>query len=172
MTWCKGTKWCDFFGSTSSCVDALRAEFRESRKRNKSLRLTKSTSQRSSRLKTDKAALDAALGVVQNASYPLTSESVRLFETADAHVYLGWHLYLDGFVEKAIVKTQPAIQVDLIFGNPYNDLGLIRVKEGKNDEAHHFFQKAKGASRHYACHKSCCVVLGRESCDDGAARVY
>ncbi|GMF20101.1 unnamed protein product [Phytophthora lilii] len=82
-------------------------------------------------------------------------ESIKLFETADAHAYLGWHLYLDGKVDEAVSECQRAIQLDPAFGNPYNDLGLIRVEEGKKDEALELFQKAKTVPRndvrHYAC---------------------
>ncbi|KAG3110109.1 hypothetical protein PI124_g10962 [Phytophthora idaei] len=212
VEWRKGAKWCDFFGSSSSCVEALRTEFRGSRPNSElsdaldeALQLHKTVSQRVHLLyrdeddrqllkfaevphpttfdekyewekrqlsEEDAEALNGALELIQSASQLLTSddidmkdktrlakayyvESIKLFETADAHAYLGWHLYLDGDVEEAVNECQRAIQVDPAFGNPYNDLGLIRVEEGKKDEALDMFQKAKTAPRndvrHYAC---------------------
>jgi tetratricopeptide (TPR) repeat protein len=120
----------------------------------------------------DGEALEGALELIQSAAHLLESddldmgdktrlakayyiESIKLFETADARAYLGWHLYLDGKVDEAVSECQRAIQVDPAFGNPYNDLGLIRIEEGKKDEAMELFQKAKTAPRnevrHYAC---------------------
>ncbi|KAL4176910.1 hypothetical protein KRP22_001847 [Phytophthora ramorum] len=117
-------------------------------------------------------ALTSALELIQSASQLLTShdmdmshktrlakayyaESIKLFETADAHAFLGWHLYLDGEVEQAVTECEHAIRLDPTFGNPYNDLGLIRVEEGRKSEALELFQKAKTAPRnevrHYAC---------------------
>ncbi|KAG7379811.1 hypothetical protein PHYPSEUDO_008107 [Phytophthora pseudosyringae] len=212
VEWRQGAKWCDFFGSSASCVEAVRAEFREPRPQSElsdaldeALQLHKTVSQRVHLLyrdegdrqllsfaevahpttfdekyewekrqlaKEDAEALSGALELVQSASQLLASEelnmkdktrlakayyveSIKLFETADAHAYLGWHLYLGGEVEEAVSECQRAIQVDPAFGNPYNDLGLIRVEEGKTEEALDLFQKAKTAPRndvrHYAC---------------------
>ncbi|KAF4130999.1 hypothetical protein GN958_ATG10917 [Phytophthora infestans] len=212
VEWRKGAKWRDFFTSSSSCVEALRIEFREARPKHElsdaldeALQLHKTILQRVHLLyrdeegqqllkfaevphpttfdekydwekrqlsEEDAKALNGALELIHSASQLLTSEdldmtdktrlakayyveSIKLFETADAHAYLGWHLYLEGDVERAVSECQRAIQVDSSFGNPFNDLGLIRVEEGKKDEALELFQKAKTAPRndvrHYAC---------------------
>lgn len=212
MEWRQGAKWCDFFGSCSSCVDAVRSEFRELRPKqdlddalDEALQINKTVSERVHLLyrdeddrqlltfaevphpttfddkyewekrqlsEQDAEALNEALELIQSASQLLTSEeldmndktrlatayyieSIKLCETADAHAYLGWNFYLDGKVEEAVSECQRAIQVDPAFGNPYNDLGLIRVEQGKKDEALDLFQKAKTAPRndvrHYAC---------------------
>ncbi|KAG1692763.1 hypothetical protein DVH05_024377 [Phytophthora capsici] len=212
VEWRKGTKWCDFFGSSASCVQALRTEFRAPRPQeelsdalDEALQIHKMISQRVHLLyqdgddhhllqfaevphpttfnekydwekrqlaEEDVKALNEALELIHSASQLLTSEelemkdktrlakayyveSIKLFETSDAHAYLGWHLYLDGEVDEAVSECLRAIQVDPAFGNPYNDLGLIRVEEGKKDEALDLFQKAKTAPRndvrHYAC---------------------
>ncbi|KAG6610572.1 Mitochondrial TOM complex subunit Tom70 [Phytophthora cinnamomi] len=212
VEWRRGAKWCDFFGSGSSCAAAVRSEFRSPRPRaelddalDEALQINKAVSERVHLLYRDEDdrqllrftevalpttfdekyewekaqlaeqeadALAAALELLQSASHLLTSdgldmtdkirlatayyvESIKLFETADAHAYLGWHLYLDGKVDEAVSECQRAIQLDPAFGNPYNDLGLIRVDEGKRDEALELFQKAKAAPRndvrHYAC---------------------
>ncbi|RLN51015.1 hypothetical protein BBJ29_002917 [Phytophthora kernoviae] len=117
-------------------------------------------------------ALSDALELIQSASLLLTSsdldmsdkarlakayyvESIKVFETADAHAFLGWHHYLDGKVDDAVNECERAIQLDPAFGNSYNDLGLMRIKEGKKEEAMDLFKKAKTAPRndvrHYAC---------------------
>ncbi|POM76324.1 Mitochondrial TOM complex subunit Tom70 [Phytophthora palmivora] len=220
VEWHQGAKWRDFFGSSSSCVEAVRSEFRELRPKDEmdealdeALQIHKTISQRVHLLYRDEddrqllkfaevphpttfdekyewekqqlssedaQALNGALELIQSAAQLLTSEeldmkdktrlatayyveSIKLYETADAHAYLGWHLYLDGKVEEAVTECQRAIQVDPAFGNPYNDLGLIRVEEGKKDEALDLFQKAKSASRndvrHYACHNLAALHL-------------
>ncbi|KAE8901299.1 hypothetical protein PF005_g7353 [Phytophthora fragariae] len=212
VEWRNGAKWCDFFGSGSSCAAAVRTEFRAPRARDElngaldeALQINKTVSERVHLLFCDEddrqllrfaevtrpttfdekyeweksqlteqevEALSGALELIQSASQLLSSEdldmndkirlakayyveSIKLFETADAHAYLGWHLYLDGKVDEAVSECERAIQLDPAFGNPYNDLGLIRVEEGKRDEALELFQKAKTAPRndvrHYAC---------------------
>ncbi|RLN05889.1 hypothetical protein BBJ28_00007594 [Nothophytophthora sp. Chile5] len=117
-------------------------------------------------------ALNGALELIQSAAELLTSEdleasdkarlakayyteSIKVFETADAHAFLGWHCYLDGEIEEAVSECERAIELDPTFGNAYNDLGLIRVKQGKKDEALTLFERAKTAPRNdvraYAC---------------------
>lgn len=80
------------------------------------------------------------------------TQSIKLFPTADAHAYLGWHLYLDGELDKASVECERAIELDPSFGNAYNDLGLIRVQQGYDEEAVEFFTQAKRASRYDVRH--------------------
>ncbi|RLN25874.1 hypothetical protein BBJ28_00000859 [Nothophytophthora sp. Chile5] len=117
-------------------------------------------------------ALNGALELIQSAAELLRSEdleasdkarlakayyteSIKVFETADAHAFLGWHYYLDGEMEEAVSECERAIELDPTFGNAYNDLGLIRVKQGKKDEALTLFERAKTAPRNdvraYAC---------------------
>lgn len=114
-------------------------------------------------------ALDDALELIRSASEVLKNDdmsaddkariaktyytqSIRLFPTADAHAYLGWHLYLDGELDKASVECERAIELDPSFGNPYNDLGLIRVQQGYDEEAVELFSQAKRASRYDVRH--------------------
>ncbi|KAI9922113.1 hypothetical protein PsorP6_000946 [Peronosclerospora sorghi] len=212
VEWHQGTKWCDFFGSSSSCVDAVRSEFKAPRSKvdmnsalDEALQINRMVLERVRLLYTDDddrhvltftkvphttsfdekyerekrqlsdehaKSLSEALELIQSASQLLTQEnlsmkdkirlakayyveSLKLFETADAHAYLGWHYYLDGNVEAAVRECQRAIQVDPALGNPYNDLGLIRVEQGKTEEARQLFHQAKAAPRndvrHYAC---------------------
>lgn len=82
-------------------------------------------------------------------------ESIRLFPTADAHAYLGWHCFLDEDINGAVTECTRAIAVDPTFGNAYNDLALIRMHQGRHDEAVKLFVEAKMAARndvrHFAC---------------------
>lgn len=114
-------------------------------------------------------ALDDALQLVRGAADVLRSESVgaddkariaktyytqsiALFPTADAHAFLGWHLYLDGELERAAAECTRAIELDPAFGNAYNDLGLIRVQQGQDQEAAELFARAKLAPRYDVRH--------------------
>uniref|UniRef100_M4BUW5 Uncharacterized protein n=1 Tax=Hyaloperonospora arabidopsidis (strain Emoy2) TaxID=559515 RepID=M4BUW5_HYAAE len=212
VEWHQGTKWCDFFGSSVSCKDAVRSGFRERQGKydldaalDEALMINKMGLECVQLLYCDegdrrvlkftevlqpttfdekyewekqqltaqkKKALSEALELIQSASELLTNEdldrtdrtrlakayyveSLKLFETSDGHAYLGWHLYLDGKAEEAVGECRRAIQMDPAFGNPYNDLGLIRVAQGKAEEALQLFQQAKAAPRndvrHYAC---------------------
>ncbi|KAF1334273.1 Mitochondrial tom complex subunit tom70, partial [Globisporangium splendens] len=80
------------------------------------------------------------------------TQSIKSFPTADAHAYLGWHYYLDGELEKAAAECERAIELDPGFGNAYNDLGLIRVQQGHDEEAMALFSKAKEAPRYDVRH--------------------
>ncbi|GLE05649.1 hypothetical protein PINS_up014689 [Pythium insidiosum] len=79
-------------------------------------------------------------------------QSINSFPTADAHAYLGWHYYLDGELDQAVEECEKAISLDPTFGNPYNDLALIRVQQGYDDEAVELFKKAKVAPRYDVRH--------------------
>lgn len=117
----------------------------------------------------DASALRTALHLVQSAAEVLKNEelsstdreriakkyyeeSINSFETADARAYLGWHCYLDGDLEKAVTECQRAMELDPLFGNAYNDLGLIRVQQGLDDQAVTLFTKAKLAPRNDVRH--------------------
>ncbi|CAI5708434.1 unnamed protein product [Hyaloperonospora brassicae] len=212
VEWHHGSKWCDFFGSGSSCTDAVRSGFRGientrdiDNSLDEALQINKMVLERVQLLYCDEGDrhvlrfaevlhpttfdekyewekqqlnkekegdLCGALELIQSASALLASEdldmadrtrlakayyveSLKLFETADAHAYLGWHFYLDGKVDEAVRECQRAIQMDPAFGNPYNDLGLIRVAQGKAEEALQLLLQAIAAPRndvrHYAC---------------------
>lgn len=117
----------------------------------------------------DAKALDDALELILGASEVLQNDamsaddkariakayytqSIELFPTADAHAFLGWHLYLDGELERAASECERAIALDPAFGNAYNDLGLIRVQQGCDDEAVALFARAKSAPRYDVRH--------------------
>ncbi len=77
--------------------------------------------------------------------------SVRLFESAEAHTFLGWTYSFMGRYDEAIAECQRAISVDPAFGNPYNDVGAYLIELGRLDEAIPWLEKAVVASR-YCCY--------------------
>lgn len=86
-------------------------------------------------------------------------EAVRLYQaslivhpTPEAHTFLGWTYSFQGRVEEAIGECQKAIALDPDFGNPYNDIGVYLIEQGKIDEAVPWLEKAKGAKRYEARH--------------------
>jgi tetratricopeptide (TPR) repeat protein len=79
-------------------------------------------------------------------------ESVGVYPTADAYAYLGWHHYLDEELDEAIGHCERAMELDPSFGNPYNDLGLIYMQQGNDEEATKMFKKAKISPRNDVRH--------------------
>lgn len=69
-------------------------------------------------------------------------QSIRLEPTAEAHTYSGWMLNSLGENEKAIEECYKAIELDPLFGSPYNDIGVYKMKEGNLNEAIRWFHKA------------------------------
>jgi len=78
----------------------------------------------------------------------LYRESIALCPTADAHTYLGWTYSFQGKIDDAIVECEIAIRLDPEFGNPYNDIGVYLMQQGKLDEAIPWLGKAKQAKRY------------------------
>jgi tetratricopeptide (TPR) repeat protein len=86
-------------------------------------------------------------------------EAVRLYQasltvhpTPEAHTFLGWSYNFQGRVDEAIVECQKAILLDPDFGNPYNDIGVYLIEQGKLDEAIPWLKRAKLAKRYDARH--------------------
>jgi tetratricopeptide (TPR) repeat protein len=75
-------------------------------------------------------------------------ESIAVFPTAEAHTFLGWTLSFQDKLEEAIGECLRAIAVDPEFGNPYNDIGVYLMQQGKLDEALPWLDKAKRAPRY------------------------
>ena len=75
-------------------------------------------------------------------------ESIRLHPTADAHTFLGWMYSFQGRIEDAINECKTAIILDPDFGNPYNDIGVYLMQQGRLDEAEPWFRKAMQAQRY------------------------
>ena len=87
----------------------------------------------------------------------LHHEAIQLFEkslaivpTAEAYTYLGWTYGQMGNYERAIEEAQKAIRIDPDYGNPYNDIGVYLIEQGKEDEAIPYLEKAMRAGR-YCC---------------------
>jgi tetratricopeptide (TPR) repeat protein len=73
--------------------------------------------------------------------------SIAAYPTAEAHTFLGWTRSFQGRSEEATAECLRAIEID-DFGNPYNDIGVYLVQQGKLDEAIPWLGKAKQARRY------------------------
>lgn len=74
--------------------------------------------------------------------------SLEYQETAEAHTFLGWALSHQDRLDEAIRECHRAIEIDPDFGNPYNDIGVYRLKKGDMDGAKPWFKKALNAPRY------------------------
>jgi tetratricopeptide (TPR) repeat protein len=74
--------------------------------------------------------------------------SVAVHPTAEAHTFLGWSMSFQGRLEEATAECLRAIEIDPDFGNPYNDIGVYLMQQGKLDEAILWLEKAKQARRY------------------------
>ena len=74
--------------------------------------------------------------------------SVAVHPTAEAHTFLGWSMSFQGRLEEATAECLRAIEIDPDFGNPYNDIGVYLMQQGKLDEAVPWLQRAKQAKRY------------------------
>jgi Tfp pilus assembly protein PilF len=80
--------------------------------------------------------------------------------TAEAHTFLGWSLSYLGRIDEAIAQCKIAIQIDPDFGNPYNDIGVYLLDQGRPQEAIPWLEKAT-VSRRYCCYQFPHGNLGR-----------
>ena len=74
--------------------------------------------------------------------------SVAVHPTAEAHTFLGWSMSFQGRFAEATAECLRAIEIDPDFGNPYNDIGVYLMQQGKLDEAIPWLGKAKQARRY------------------------
>jgi len=74
--------------------------------------------------------------------------SIEVRPTAEAHTFLGWTYSFQGRVKEAIAECLRAIEVDPEFGNPYNDIGVYLMQQGRVEEAIPWLEKAKQAKRY------------------------
>jgi len=86
-------------------------------------------------------------------------EAIRLFEqsiavmpTAEGYTYRGWARSYQGRLDEAIADCHTAIRLDPDFGNPYNDIGVYLMQQGRLDEAIPWLQRAKKAPRYEPRH--------------------
>ena len=94
-------------------------------------------------------------------------EAIQLFErsleiqpTAEAYTYMGWTYGHIRNYTRAIQEAEKAIRIDPDFGNPYNDIGVYLIAQGKEDEAIPYLQKAMRAKR-YCCYQYPHYNMGR-----------
>jgi Tfp pilus assembly protein PilF len=80
----------------------------------------------------------------------LYQRSLAIRPTAEAHTFLGWTYSMLGRTEEAIAECQEAIRIDPEYGNPYNDIGVYLIEQGKLDEAIPYLEQALKAGR-YEC---------------------
>jgi Tfp pilus assembly protein PilF len=90
----------------------------------------------------------------------LFEKSLAIMPTAEAYTYLGWSYSHMGDYKRAIEEAQKAIRIDPNYGNPYNDIGVYLIEQGKEDEAIPYFEKAMRATR-YCCYQFPHFNLGR-----------
>ncbi len=87
-------------------------------------------------------------------------QSLEIQPTAEAYTYLGWtYSHLSNYT-RAIEEAKKAIRVDPDFGNPYNDIGVYLMVQGKEEEAIPYLQKAMRAKR-YCCYQFPHFNMGR-----------
>src|SRR5213594_2416278 len=74
--------------------------------------------------------------------------SIATCPTAEAHTFLGWTYSFQGRLDDATAECLRAIEVDPDFGNPYNDIGVYLMQQGKLEEAIPWLERAKKAPRY------------------------
>jgi len=74
--------------------------------------------------------------------------SIAACPTAEAHTFLGWTYSFQGRLDEATAECKRAIELDPDFGNPYNDIGVYLMQQGKLEEAIPWLERAKHARRY------------------------
>jgi Tfp pilus assembly protein PilF len=82
----------------------------------------------------------------------LYRRSIEVCPTAEAHTFLGWTYSFQGRLEEATQECLKAIEIDPSFGNPYNDIGVYLMHQGRLDEAVGWLERAKRAPRYEPRH--------------------
>jgi len=82
----------------------------------------------------------------------LFEESLAVEPTAEGYTYRGWAISCLGRIDEAIEDCKKAIRLDPDFGNPYNDIGVYLMKQGKLDDAIPWLETAKQAKRYEPRH--------------------
>lgn len=90
----------------------------------------------------------------------LLERSLKVQPTAEAYTYLGWTYSKLNNHRRAIKYAQKAIRLDPDYGNPYNDMGVYLMAQGKEDEAIPYLEKAMRAKR-YCCYQFPHYNMGR-----------
>src|SRR5712691_6510299 len=74
--------------------------------------------------------------------------SIEVCPTGEAHTFLAWAMSFQGRLDEATAECLRAIEIDPVFGNPYHDIGVYLMQQGKLDEAIPWLEKAKNAKRY------------------------
>lgn len=74
--------------------------------------------------------------------------SIAMHPTAEAHTFLGWTYGFQERLEEAIAECLRAIEIDPEFGNPFNDIGVYLMQQGRLEEAIPWLERAKQAKRY------------------------
>ncbi len=74
--------------------------------------------------------------------------SLEVEPTAEAYTFLGWTYGMLGKLDEAIAECHRAIARDPNYGNPYNDIGVYLMQQGKLEEAITWLKKAMQALRY------------------------
>ncbi|MEP6962204.1 MAG: tetratricopeptide repeat protein [Acidobacteriota bacterium] len=82
----------------------------------------------------------------------LFTQSIAAKPTAEGYTFRGWAMSHRGRLDEAIDECKIAIQVEPEFGNPYNDIGVYLMQQGKLDEAIAWLEQAKLAPRYEPRH--------------------
>ena len=82
----------------------------------------------------------------------LYEESIDIMPTAEGYTFRGWAVSFLGRIDEAIEDCKRAIRIDPEFGNPYNDIGVYLMQQGRLDEAVPWFQTAKKVKRYEPRH--------------------
>jgi len=82
----------------------------------------------------------------------LFTRSIAEQPTAEGYTFRGWAFSHLGRITEAIEQCKIAIRIDPDFGNPYNDIGVYLMQEGRLDEAIPWLQQAKLAPRYEPRH--------------------
>jgi len=90
-------------------------------------------------------------GQVQQA-IELFDESIAARPTAEGYTFRGWALSYLGRLDEATEDCKRAIELDPDFGNPYNDIGVYLMQQGRLDEAIPWLERAKQARRYEPRH--------------------
>jgi Tfp pilus assembly protein PilF len=92
----------------------------------------------------------------------LFEESIGVEPTAEGYTFRGWAVSFLGRLDEAIEDCKKAIRLDPDFGNPYNDIGVYLMQQGKLDEAIPWLETAKQARRYEPRHFPYRTDLHRE----------
>lgn len=89
----------------------------------------------------------------------LYEKSIRLHPTAEALSYLAWAVACTERYDEAVEHCFEAMRLDPSFPNPWNDVGVYRIRQGRPAEALFFLKRAArleghASFAHYNLHRA------------------